>query len=74
MLAYNHELYIAQAIDSVLMQETDFEYEIVIGEDCSTDRTREILIEYQKKHPDKIRTLFNKKKYRGECKLQKNII
>jgi len=61
MLAYNHEPYIAQAVDSVLMQETDFGYEIVIGEDCSTDRTREILIEYQKKHPDKIRLLLNKK-------------
>jgi len=61
MLAYNHVLYIAQAIDSVLMQETDFEYEIVIGEDCSSDGTREILIEYHKKHPDKIRLLLNKK-------------
>ena len=52
---YNHEKYIAQALDSVLMQETDFDYEIVILEDCSTDATREILLEYQKKHPGNIR-------------------
>jgi len=52
---YNHEKYIAQALDSVLMQETDFDYEIVILEDCSTDATREIVLAYQKRHPDKIR-------------------
>jgi predicted SAM-dependent methyltransferase len=58
MLAYNHDQFIAQAIDSVLMQEVNFEYEIVIGEDCSTDRTRQIVIDYQKKYPDKIRLLL----------------
>jgi FkbM family methyltransferase len=52
---YNHERYIAQALDSVLMQETDFDYEIVILEDCSTDATREIILAYQKRHPDKFR-------------------
>jgi FkbM family methyltransferase len=52
---YNHERYIAQALDSVLMQETDFDYEIVILEDCSSDSTREIVLAYQKRHPDKIR-------------------
>ena|SRR5438067_6086040 len=52
---YNQEKYIAQALDSVLMQETNFDYEIVILEDCSTDATREIVIGYQKRHPDEIR-------------------
>src|SRR5438094_5921795 len=52
---YNQEKYIAQALESVLMQETDFDYEIVILEDCSTDATREIVLAYQKRHPDKIR-------------------
>jgi len=61
MITYNHEKYIAQAIESVLMQETSFNFEVVIGEDCSTDRTREIVIEYQKKFPDKIRLLLQDK-------------
>jgi len=52
---YNHERYIAQALESVLMQETKFDYEIVILEDCSTDATRQIVLAYQKQNPDKIR-------------------
>lgn len=59
MITYNHEKFIEQAVNSVLMQETDFDYEIIIGEDCSTDRTREILVELQKQHPDKIRLVLN---------------
>ena len=59
MTTYNHEGFIRQAIEGVVMQETDFEYELVIGEDCSTDRTREICFEYQKKHPTKIRVLWS---------------
>jgi len=61
MVTYNHEKFIAQAIDSVLMQEVNFDYEIVIGEDCSTDKTREIVKEYKRKHPDKIRLLLREK-------------
>ena len=55
MTTYNHGRFIAQALDGILMQEVDFSYEIVIGEDKSTDRTREIVCEYQRKHPAKIR-------------------
>ena len=58
MVTYNHEPYIRQAIEGVMMQKTDFEFELVIGEDCSHDRTREICFEYQKKYPDKIRVLW----------------
>ena len=58
MVTYNHQEFIAQALDSVLMQEVDFEYEIIIGEDCSTDNTRQIVIDYQRKYPDKIRLLL----------------
>jgi glycosyltransferase involved in cell wall biosynthesis len=55
LLTYNHEKYIAQALDTVLMQETDFDYEIVIIEDCSTDATRDIVKAYHQRYPDKIR-------------------
>jgi glycosyltransferase involved in cell wall biosynthesis len=54
ILTYNHEKFIAKAVDSVRMQRVTFDYEIVIGEDCSTDNTRDIVIDYKNKYPDKI--------------------
>jgi len=52
---YQHAPYIRQCLDSILMQETDFPFELIIGEDGSTDGTREICIEYADRYPDKIR-------------------
>jgi len=60
-ITYNHEKYLEKALDSFLMQEVNFDYEILIGEDCSMDSTREICIEYKKKYPDKIKLLLNEK-------------
>lgn len=57
LLAYNHEAYIEQSVRSALAQRTNFDFEIVVGEDCSTDRTLEILRALQREHPDKIRLL-----------------
>lgn len=54
MITYNQEAYIEKAIESVLIQQTTFKFVLVIGEDCSTDATREIVKRYQKNHPDKI--------------------
>lgn len=59
MLAYNTERFIAQAIESVLAQRTDFRIELVISDNCSTDGTRRIIEEYRSKHPDLIRPLLN---------------
>ncbi|WP_146028953.1 glycosyltransferase, partial [Mesotoga sp. B105.6.4] len=59
MITYNHEKYIAQAIESALMQKTDFNYEIVIGEDCSTDRTREIVVDYANRYPEIIKPILH---------------
>lgn len=50
MITYNHEPYIKQALDSVLMQNCDFQYEIIIGEDCSNDDTLLICQEYSNRH------------------------
>ncbi len=61
MVTYNHEKFIAKALDSVLMQHTAFEYEIVLGEDCSTDNTRNIVTEYKRRYPDKITLFLNEK-------------
>src|ERR1700737_1148593 len=54
MITYNHERFIAQALESVLPQRVDFEYEIVVGEDCSTDGTRAILTDFHHRHPERI--------------------
>ena len=61
MITYNHAPYIARAIEGVLHQKTVFPFELVIGEDCSTDGTREIVFKYQRKHPDVIRVVASEK-------------
>lgn len=60
VVTYNHRKYIRQTLDSILMQKTNFPFEIVIGEDCSTDDTRGIVLEYKKKYPGKIKLLLQK--------------
>ena len=56
---YNHENYIKKCLDGILSQETNFTFEILIGEDASTDKTREICIDYAKKFPDKIKLILH---------------
>jgi glycosyltransferase involved in cell wall biosynthesis len=57
MLTYNHAPYIAEAIEGLLRQQRDFPIELVIGEDCSSDGTREIVFDYQRRHPQIIRVI-----------------
>ncbi len=59
MLTYNHVNYIEQAIQSILAQETNFTYEIIIGEDVSTDGTREKCIALAQQFPEKIRLILH---------------
>ena len=54
MITYNQERFIGQAIESVLAQEVSFDYEIVIGEDCSTDGTRAVVMDFHRRYPDRI--------------------
>lgn len=61
MITYNHAPFIKQAIEGVLQQRTDFPFELVIGEDRSTDGTHEIVLGYQKKHPDVVRVITSDK-------------
>lgn len=65
IITFNHERFIAKALDSVLEQQTDFDYEIIIGDDCSTDNTKEILKTYQQKYPDIISLILHPKRYTG---------
>ncbi len=60
-VTYNHEKYIRQALDSIVNQKTDFNFEILVGEDCSTDSTRDILREYEIKYPDLFRMYYRDK-------------
>lgn len=51
MLTFKHDNYIAQAINGVLMQVTDFDFELIISDDCSPDNTEQIVKDIQNSHP-----------------------
>jgi len=57
-LAYNHEPYIRKCLDGFVMQKTSFKYEVLIHDDASTDRTADIIREYQRKYPDVIKPIY----------------
>lgn len=59
VVTYNHEKFIAECIEGILMQRTTFPFEVVIGEDCSTDGTRAQVLAYQAQYPDKIRAIVS---------------
>ena len=61
MCVYNHERYIAKAIEGVLSQKTTFKYRLIIGEDYSTDNSREIVKKYFDTNRDKMKIFFNEK-------------
>lgn len=73
ILTYNHEKYIAQAIESVLEQKTSYNYNILIGDDYSTDGTRKIINSIYEKNPTKIQLLFPNKNL-GALLNEKNCI
>src|ERR1700683_2854968 len=58
IVTYNQECYIGQAIESVLAQKVNFDYEIIIGDDCSTDGTRSLITEFQRLRPDRIKAIL----------------
>ena len=59
VITYNQENTIAQTLDSILVQDIDFSKEIIVGEDCSKDTTREICVKYQEKYPDIIHLILH---------------
>jgi glycosyltransferase involved in cell wall biosynthesis len=65
MVTYNHERFITRAVESVLMQETTFRYDLVIGEDFSSDRTRTIVGDFQRQYPSIIRLLLSDENHGG---------
>lgn len=65
LVVYNHEKYIRQAIESILMQEVNFKFQIIVGEDKSTDNSKDILLEYKEKYPDKFILIFHEQNVGG---------
>lgn len=61
LMTYNQAKYIREAIESILMQKTIFSWKLRIADDCSTDGTRDILLEYKKKYPDIIELVLQEK-------------
>lgn len=69
---YNHEKYIVQALDSFLMQNVNFKYEILIHDDASTDKTADIIREYEKKYPGIIKPIYQtENKYSQRIRITK---
>jgi glycosyltransferase involved in cell wall biosynthesis len=73
VMTYNHRPFIAAALDSALAQETGFDYEILVSEDCSTDGTREIVLDYQRRHPGRIRLLLSERNLRSNAVVSRGI-
>ena len=61
VMVYNHEKYITECLDGIIMQKCNFSYNIVVGEDASTDTSREILLKYRSKYTGKFKLLLHEK-------------
>lgn len=59
IITYNHEHYIRQCLEGVLMQQTSFPLEVIIGEDCSTDATRQIVQEFETCYPGIVKPIYH---------------
>ena len=58
IITYNQKDFIRQTLDGILMQKTNFAFEVLIHDDCSTDGTTEIIKEYEEKYPEIIRPIY----------------
>lgn len=58
---YNHGKYIRQCLEGVMMQQTSFAFDVIVGEDCSTDETRSIVKEFERKYPGIIKPIYHEK-------------
>ena len=68
LITYNNEQHIEETLQSILKQNVDFNYEIVVGDDCSTDNTLQIINTYQERFPH----LFNVKKNHSQLGILRN--
>jgi glycosyltransferase involved in cell wall biosynthesis len=65
VITYNHEKYIRQCLQSIVDQETDFDFEVIVGDDCSTDGTRDIVREFAERYPGIVKPIYQEKNIGG---------
>jgi len=65
VVTYNQKKYIRQCLQSIVDQETDFDFEVIVGDDCSTDGTRAIVQEFAERYPEIIKPIFREKNIGG---------
>ena len=65
VITYNQEKYIRQCLQSIVDQVTDFDYDIIVGEDCSTDGTRAIVKEFEERYPEVVKPIYQSKNIGG---------
>lgn len=67
IITYNHGRFIRKCLEGILMQKTTFPYEVIIGEDCSTDNTRQIVAEFEAKYPAIVKPIYHAKNVGAAC-------
>ena len=67
VITYNQENYIRQCLQSIVDQEADFDFEVIVGEDCSTDGTRAIVQEFAERYPDVVKPIYQEKNIGAGC-------
>lgn len=65
VITYNQEGYIRDCLQSLVMQQTDFDFEVIVGDDCSTDGTRAVIDEFVKRYPNLVRPIYQPKNTGG---------
>lgn len=65
VVTYNQEKYIGQCLQSIVDQETDFDFEVIVGDDCSTDNTHVVVREFLEKYPKIFRAIFHRRNMGG---------
>ena len=57
-IVYNHEPYLRECLEGIVTQETNFKFQVIIHDDCSTDNSADIIREYASKYPDLLIPIF----------------
>ncbi|WP_315817037.1 glycosyltransferase family 2 protein [Paraflavitalea speifideaquila] len=65
IITYNHEKFIRQCLEGVVMQKTNFTFDVIVGEDCSTDKTRQVVAEFEAQYPGIIKPVYHARNVGG---------